>query len=203
MRLTERLGTRKVKGKLESFERKTSRYDLSVCGLGDTYWRGNQHFLNDTHSVYFWEIDHSNSNGVASLLLNNWRRCVIGYKSITYRMISIKPKITSLYLNIKRSYAPTSSGNDRIIESFYTKNENAIKKAPKKSLNYLTISLKLDQISIRLVVVQVFWTRTTVRFSTTPIDYILIGSRWKITIRNGHTFSRADCESDHQLLRHN
>ncbi|KAL0879221.1 hypothetical protein ABMA27_003004 [Loxostege sticticalis] len=244
MRHIQKIGTWNVRGllkpgKLHIVEKEISRCELNICGLSETHWRGNGHFLTESHVIYFSGNDENSNNGVAFVLPTRIKNCVLGYEPISDRIMTIRIKATPVNLNIIQVYAPTSNSSDKVLEDFYRELEKAITKTSKREvlivlgdfnakigndaylMSHCAGKFGLGQRNDRgdrliqfatdndLIISNSFFQHHPRRLWTwiTPdgkhknqIDYILIGSRWKSSIKNTHTLPGADCGSDHQLL---
>lgn len=187
-----------------------------MCGLSETHWKGNGHFLTESHAVYFSGNDSTSTNGVAFLLPEQLRNCVIGYESGSDRVLSIKLKASPVNLNILQVYAPTSTASDANLESLYSELESTISKVPNREILLIIgdfnakIGASSHQLSpnvgkfglgqrnergerLTSSSIHGHWTWTSPDGNyRNQIDYILIGSRWKTSIRNSHTLPGTD-----------
>ncbi|PZC84076.1 hypothetical protein B5X24_HaOG205798 [Helicoverpa armigera] len=244
MRHIQKIGTWNVRGllqpgKLKILEQELTRCGLNICGLSETHWKSNGHFLTETHVIYFSGNDDNSRNGVAFLIPKYLRSSVMEYEPISDRIIRIKLKATPVNFNLIQVYAPTSTARDDEIESFYKELESTIGKIANRELLIILGDLNakvgsdahqlshcagkfgLGQRNERgdrliqfaadngLVISNTFFEHHRRRLYTwispdgkhrNQIDYILVGSRWKTSIKNAHTLPGADCGSDHQLL---
>ncbi|KAI8433244.1 hypothetical protein MSG28_015320 [Choristoneura fumiferana] len=85
MRQIHRMGTWNVRGllqpgKLEILEKELARCKLDICGISETHWKNNGHFLTETHAIYFSGNDNNSRNGVAFLIPKHLRNCVVEYE---------------------------------------------------------------------------------------------------------------------------
>lgn len=244
LRQIQMIGTWNVRGlimpgKLEILEREITRCELNICGLSETHWRGNGHFLTEKHAIFFSGNDSTSRNGVAFIVPKQLKNCVIGYEPINDRILSIKLKASPVNLNIVQVYAPTTSASDDTVDKFYRELETAISKIPSRETLMIVgdFNAKIGENSHQLsncvgkfglgqrnergerliqfvadnnMVISntVFqhhprrlytWTSPDGQYRN-QIDYILVRSRWRTSIRNVHTLPGADCGSDHQLL---
>ncbi|XP_028178544.1 craniofacial development protein 2-like [Ostrinia furnacalis] len=244
LREDKRIGTWNVRGllmagKLNILENEILRCGVEVCGLSETHWKGQGHFLTDKNVIYFSGNDNESINGVAFLLPRQLRHCVLGYEPVSDRIMSIKLKATPINLNIVQVYAPTSSYSIEMLENFYSDLERTISKIPSREMLMIIGDLnakigenaqtlghvagpyglgkrnergeRLIQFAAEknlIIANSLFrhhprrlytWTSPDGNYKN-QIDYILIKSRWRTSIKNAHTLPGADCGSDHQLL---
>ncbi|XP_012553302.2 LINE-1 reverse transcriptase homolog [Bombyx mori] len=243
IRHIQKIGTWNVRGlmqpgKLHILEKEITRCELNVCGLSETHWKSNGHFLTDAHAIYFSGNNTKSSNGVAIVIPKGINDCVMGYESVSDRVLSIRIKAAPINLDIIQVYAPTSSSSDKDLEDFYCDLENTMSKIPNRELLIVMgdlnskIGANANQLSQtagkfglgqrnergerllefaadhNLVICNSFFQNHPRRLYTwisstghrNQIDYIMISSRWKTSVRNTHTLPSADCSSDHELL---
>jgi len=225
-------------GKLKILEKEIARYGLNICGISETHWKGNGHFLTEGHVIYHSGNDENSRGGVAFVLPKTINNCVVGYECVNDRVLSIKLKAKPVNLNIIQLYAPTSAASDLDMETFYGDLETTMAKISNRELLIIMgdlnakIGANADQLSHcagrfglgqrnergerliqfaennLMIANSLFknhprriyiWTSPDSNYRN-QIDYIMIGSRWKTSIRNSHTLPGADCGSDHQLV---
>ncbi|KAL0812036.1 hypothetical protein ABMA28_009430 [Loxostege sticticalis] len=139
LRDIQKIGTWNIRGllepgKLDTLEGEVTRCGLSICGLSETHWRNNGHFLTESHAIYFSGNDDKSQNGVAILVPKQQRHCVLGYEPVNDRIISIKLKASPMNLNLIQVYAPTSTSSAETSEQFYADLQTVIAKIPNREL---------------------------------------------------------------------
>lgn len=141
MRQPQKIGTWNVRGllqtgKLTILQNELIRCNINICGLSETHWKGNGHFMTNEHIVYFSGNDNEgrSNNGVGFIMPKSLKEHVIGYETVNDRIISIKLKSTPENINLIQIYAPTSAAENNIVKAFYSELENTISKIPNREM---------------------------------------------------------------------
>ena len=77
-------------GKLDIVKREMERTRVEILGISEIKWTEMGHFQSDEYKVFFSGQDHVRRNGVAIICDKDTSRCVMGYKPISDRIISIR-----------------------------------------------------------------------------------------------------------------
>ena len=106
-------------GKLDIVKREMERTRVEILGISELKWTEMDHFQSDEYKVFFCGQDHVRRNGVAIICDKDTSRCVMGYKPISDRIISIRLDGHPVRTTIIQIYAPTSAASEDDIEYFY------------------------------------------------------------------------------------
>ena len=63
---------------------------VEILGISELKWTEMGHFQSDEYKVFFCGQDHVRRNSVAIICDKDTSRCVIGYKPMSDRIISIR-----------------------------------------------------------------------------------------------------------------
>ena len=89
------------------------------------------HFQSDEYKVFFCGQDHVRRNGVAIICDKDTSRCVMGYKPISDRIISIRLDGHPVRTTIIQIYAPKSAASEEDIEDLYGKLQDLTDTVPR------------------------------------------------------------------------
>ena len=96
------------------------RYGIDILGLSETHKRENGHQKTDNGNMLIMASNGERSrNGVAFIVNKNIERAIIGYNTVSDRIISIKINARPCTVNMIQVYAPTSKSTEGEIEDFY------------------------------------------------------------------------------------
>lgn len=139
-RCPHRIGTWNVRGlnqpgKLRIVEKEMERKKVHILGLSETKWRKSGHFVTESgNKVYFSGPENESSNGVAFIVPQQLDKCVVGYKPVNDRIITIKLNASPCCINIVQVYAPTSLSTEEEIEQFYSILVQTLEDIPKREV---------------------------------------------------------------------
>ena len=88
---------------------------VEILGVSELKWTEMGHFQ---CKVFFCGQEHVRRNGVAIIWENDTSRCVMGYKPICERIISIILDRHPVRTTIIQIYTPTSAASEDDIEDF-------------------------------------------------------------------------------------
>ena len=86
--------------KLNIVKQELDRYKISFAGLAETHWRGSGHFLSDGHYVYFSGNENKSRNGVAIVIPAKLNHSVLGFKTVSDTIITMKIDAKTITLNV-------------------------------------------------------------------------------------------------------
>ena len=118
-------------GKLDIVKREMERTKVEILGISELKWTEMGHFQSDEYKVFFCGQDHVRRNGVAIICDKDTSRCVMGYKPISDRIISIRLDGHPVRTTIIQIYAPTSAASEDDIEDFYGRLQDLIDTVPR------------------------------------------------------------------------
>ena len=121
-------------GKLPIVRREMDRIGLQLLGISELKWKSLGHFESDGKMVYFSGNKDKKCNGVAFILQRSLANCVLGYNSISDRIITIRIQGKPVNVTFVQVYAPTTDATDEEIETFYSQLQEVLDKAPKKDM---------------------------------------------------------------------
>ena len=94
LREVMRIGTWNVRsmnqGKLDIVKREMERTGVHMMGVSEMKWTGMGHFKTDDYEVYYCGQDTRRRNGVAFICTDELKRCVLGFNTISDRVITIR-----------------------------------------------------------------------------------------------------------------
>lgn len=123
-------------GKLQVVEKTTEKN--AITGLAETHWRDNGHFISSNNNMIICSSNTQQSiNGVAIIINKSIKEAVLGYETVSDRIVSVKLRAQPINLNVIQVYAPTSSSTQDEIETFYGDLIKTISKCPNRELLYV------------------------------------------------------------------
>ncbi|XP_039760435.1 craniofacial development protein 2-like [Pararge aegeria] len=122
-------------GKLQIIEREMKRKGIHLLGLSETKWKKSGHFVSDLgNKIYFSGPEEESSRGVAFIVPQKLDRCVMGYKAVNDRVITLKLKASPCHINIVQIYAPTAQSSEEDIEQFYISLVQTLENIPQREV---------------------------------------------------------------------
>jgi exonuclease III len=123
-------------GKLELLRNEMKRFRYDIISMSEVRWTGK----GETPSGDFiWSGEEtSHMRGACLLLSTQTKKALIGYNSISSRIISARFDAAPFKISVIHVYAPTSSSSEEDIEAFYNHIEDALAKTDKKDILILT-----------------------------------------------------------------
>ena len=113
---------------------KRFRYD--IIGISEVRWTGKGETSNGD---FIWSGEEKlHMRDVGFLLGEQAKKALIGYNSISSRVISARFAAMPFNITVIHIYAPTSSSSDEDIESFYSDVEDALTQTDKKDIIIVT-----------------------------------------------------------------
>ncbi|KMQ89503.1 endonuclease-reverse transcriptase [Lasius niger] len=171
--------------------------------------------LCNSHAVYFSGSDDTSRNSVAFVIPSELAGSVLGYNTVSDRIISVRIKAAPCVLNFIQVYAPTADADAEDIDNFYSSLQTTIEKTSNREITVIMgdwnakVGRTDNDNHIRNAVGRYGIGTRNERENNTPgrhqitvpkIDYILINNRWRSAILSAKTLPGADCGSDHKLL---
>src|SRR6218665_2963651 len=143
LRKKMRIGTWNVRsmlqlGKVQNLGRELERLRVEICGIAEVRWSGRGHFdTSDGHmNIYSGEESQGHSGG--GVWINKGRKtAVIGYETVSSRILVVRLKAKPRCISLVQVYAPTAERENDEIEVFYQEMTNTLKKIPKRDITVM------------------------------------------------------------------
>lgn len=142
-RRPHRIGTWNIRGlnqpgKLQIIESEMRRKAIQLLEPSETHWKGQGHFSSESgNKVYFSGPDDESSRGVAFVVPPRVDNCVLGYKPVSDRIITLRLNTKPCTLNIIQIYAPTAQSSEEELEMFYATLSATLREIPKREITII------------------------------------------------------------------
>ena len=113
------------------------RNNIEIFGLCETNWTNSGSFkIHENKLVLFAGKEEGNgySHGVATILLKETSKALMGYNPISDRLIKIRIQGKPNNISIIQCYAPTSTASDEEMEEFYCSMQEALNSIPNRDV---------------------------------------------------------------------
>ena len=123
-------------GKLELLrnEMKRSRYDMA--SISEVRWTEKRE--TSTRDFIWSGEDRTHVRGVGLLLSDRARKALIGYNSVSSRVITARFNPAPYKITVIQAYAPTMASSDEDVEAFHNILEDTLVKVHKKDIIIIT-----------------------------------------------------------------
>jgi len=118
-------------GKMDVIQREMERLEISVIGLSETRWKGQGHFNWNGFKIIMSGQKEKGRNGVAIMCDRTSANAIMGYDTVSDRILSVRFRGNKVNITIIQVYAPTSIATEEEHESFYNELQGIIDKTPK------------------------------------------------------------------------
>ena len=105
-------------GKLENVKQEMTRLNINILGISETRWSKSGHFMIDGFKMIYSGGD-KHERGVGLLMDSDISKCVLGYWTLSDRVLLVKIQGHPFNLAIVVVYAPTAESTEEEIDSFY------------------------------------------------------------------------------------
>ena len=112
-------------GKLANVMMEMKRMKINMLGLCETRWMGTGCFETEGHKVIYSGGD-KHVKGVGIILNKEISNCILGYWTVSERILLIKLRGQPFNLSIIQVYAPTAESSEEDIDDFYEQLEQAM-----------------------------------------------------------------------------
>ena len=112
------LGRCTKSGKLENVKQEMTRLNINILGISETRWSKSGHFMIDGFKMIYSGGD-KHERGVGLLMDSDISKCVLGYWTLSDRVLLVKIQGHPFNLAIIVVYAPTAESTEEEIDSFY------------------------------------------------------------------------------------
>ena len=108
------------------------RIGLELLGVSEMRWSSCGQVQINNFMVLYTGHDKLKRNGVAFIM--NWHasRCMLGYNTVSKRLISISLQAKPMNLTLIQVYAPTSDADEKEREEVYNCLEELLEHTPRK-----------------------------------------------------------------------
>ena len=107
-------------GTMEELEHEMERYHWNILGVSETRWKNQgETTTNGRQRLYASGKDDKHEHGVGFLIHNDTVNTVMGCRTVSSRIITIRIRANPFNITIIQSYAPSSDYDDTDIEAFY------------------------------------------------------------------------------------
>ena len=100
--------------------------NLDILGIAETHWTEEGKITHEKHTMIY-SGGENHRNGVGIVMKNSVAKSMIGFWTISERVIMMKLKAKPFNINVIQVYAPTQDHDDEEIEKFYREIHNGIK----------------------------------------------------------------------------
>ena len=120
-------------GRLAQITSEMQRYNLTLLGISESRWTdsGEIKAASGETLLYLGRRDGQHREGVAVLLKKGFEQCLLQWKPVNSRLMSVRLKGRHTNLSIIQCYAPTNDSSDEDKDAFYGQLENCILEAPR------------------------------------------------------------------------
>lgn len=121
--------------KLLQVEKELSTSNITIVELSETHYKNTGHFTSQSgNTICFSGNDNLNHNGVGFWISKTINKSILGYNPISDRMIILKINAKPMIVNMIQIYAPTSTSDNDVMESFYKDLEGALATLPNREI---------------------------------------------------------------------
>lgn len=118
-------------GKMDVIQREMERLQITVMGLSETRWKGQGHFNWNGYRIIMSGQREKGRNGVAIMCDRKSANAIMGYDTVSDRILSVRFRGKKVNITIIQVYAPTSVAIEEEHERFYNELQSIIDKTPK------------------------------------------------------------------------
>ena len=105
-------------GKLENVKQEMRRLNINILGISETRWSKSGHFMIDGFKIIYSGGD-KHERGVGLLMDSDISKCVLGYWTLSERVLLVKIRGHPFNLAIIVVYTPTAQSTEEEIDGFY------------------------------------------------------------------------------------
>src|SRR6218665_2778175 len=112
-------------------QREMKRLEITIIGLSETGWKGQGHFNWNGYKIIMSGQAEKERNGVAIMCNKTSANAIVGYDTVSYRILSVRFRGRKVNITIIQVYAPTSTALEEEQNSFFNKLQSTIDRTPK------------------------------------------------------------------------
>src|SRR6218665_3181664 len=118
-------------GKTNIIQRGMKRLKLTIMGLSETRWKGQGHFNWNGYKIIMSGQAEKGRNGVAVLCDRSSGNAIMGYDTVSDRILSARFRGRKVNITIIEVYAPTLTALEEEQGNFFNKLQSTIVRTPK------------------------------------------------------------------------
>jgi hypothetical protein len=118
-------------GKMDIIQKEMKRMDITILGLCETRWKGKGHFSWNGFKIVMSGQDERRRNGVAVMCDRKSADAIMGYNTVSDRVLSVRFRGGKINTTIIQVYAPTTLATEEEMEAFYIDLQGTIDETPK------------------------------------------------------------------------
>ena len=115
-------------GKFENLIQEMQNMNLDILRIAETHCREEGKIIQESHTMIY-SGGEKHKNGVGIVMKNSVAKSMMGFWTISDRVIMMKLEAKPFNINVMQVYAPTQDHDDKEIEKFYHEPQNGIKYA--------------------------------------------------------------------------
>lgn len=120
-------------GKLEIVENASK--SIAILGISETHWKQTGHFISSNGNYIIAASNPNQSkNGVAIIVNKDWKDAIMGYDTVSDRIVTMKMSSKPININIIMAYAPTSACSVEELDQFYNLLRKTVNSIPNREL---------------------------------------------------------------------
>ena len=113
-------------GKINIIQREMKRLELTIMGLSETRWKGQGHFNWNGYKIIMSDQAEKGRNGVAVMCDRSSGNAIMGYDTVSDRILSVRFRGRKVNITIIQVYAPTSTASEEEQDNFFNKLQSTI-----------------------------------------------------------------------------
>ena len=123
-------------GKLENVKKEMTRLKINILGINEMRWLKNGNFMIDNFKMIYSGGD-KHERGVGLLLDQYISKCVLGYWTVSDRVLLVKIQGNPFNITIIVVYTPTTGSKEEEIDAFYGTLEEAKSQCKPNKVNII------------------------------------------------------------------
>src|SRR6218665_3955345 len=112
-------------------QREMKRLELTIMELSETRWKGQGHFKWNGYKIIMSGQSEKGRNGGAVMCDRSSGNAIMGYDTVSDRILSVRFRGRKVNITIIHVYAPTSTALEEEQDDFFNKLQSTIDRTPK------------------------------------------------------------------------
>ena len=126
-------------GKLDMVKQEIVRVNISILGISELKWTGQDELDSDEHYIYYCGQESLRRNGVAFIVNKKVQNVVLRYNLKNDRMILVRFQGKPFNITVIQVYAPTTNAKEaKSDHQFYEDLQDLLEPTPKKDVLFIT-----------------------------------------------------------------